>query len=72
MTAIDQQPALCPFPFLADCGVNVCLEYAVVNGWHKQIFTLLFDKQFVPCCTTRDIFFLWKNRFIVCGFRFRQ
>jgi len=30
---------------------------------HDQAHTLLFRKQFVPCCTTKYIFWLGKNKF---------
>ncbi len=30
---------------------------------HERIHTLLFRKQFVPCCTTKYIFWLGKNKF---------
>lgn len=33
-------------------------------GWcHEILHTLLFRKQFVPCCTTKYIFKLGKNKF---------
>ncbi|MDY0078537.1 MAG: hypothetical protein RBR87_14815, partial [Bacteroidales bacterium] len=36
---------------------------------HELYYTLLFDKQFVPYCTTKYIFWLGKNKFDRGGHR---
>ena len=38
-------------------------ESVIVGCCHELYYTLLFDKQFVPYCTTEYIFWLGKNKF---------
>ncbi len=35
----------------------------VVNRWYELSRTLLFNRQSLPCCTTKYIFKLGKNKF---------
>jgi len=42
-----------------------------LNAYRELNYTLLYEKKFMSFCTTKYIFFLGKNRFIVFGFRCR-
>jgi len=47
-------------------GCGGLARIAIFNAGccHELYYTLLFDKQFVPCCTTKYIFWLGKNKFV--------
>ncbi len=50
-------------PAKARRGGLARLEPIIVGCCHELYFTLLYNRQFVPCCTTKYIFWLGKNKF---------
>jgi hypothetical protein len=51
-----------PPAILLQCGLSIAID-ALLSSYHTQHYTLLFDKQFVPYCTTKYIFKIGKNKF---------
>ncbi len=52
-----------PPPQKRGCGGLARLAVFDAGCCHELSYALLFDNQFVSCCTTKYIFWLGKNKF---------
>ena len=61
--SLPQPPSFQQYNYICIKYCPVVLDHLIVACCHELNCTLLYDRQFVPYCTTKYIFWLGKNKF---------